>query len=115
MKKDNKKFRIQRRKVIKYNQALICTFSVFMLYALVYSLLMLDCRGISFSTPGKVDANMIKCNNLFPGLLAFFRNNNITICCVLGLIGLIFLILQKIVLNRINALEQKIEQSEEYI
>jgi hypothetical protein len=114
MKKGNKKFRIQRRKVIKYNKAQICTFLIFMLYALVYSLLMLDCRGISFSTPGKINANMIKCNNLFPGLLAFFKNNNITICCVLGSIGLIFLIFQKMALNRINALESK-ELNEEKV
>ncbi len=105
MRRERNKFIIQRTKVRRYNKAIIYTFTVYILYSIFHSLLMLDCRGIDYyNETGKISVEKISCSHLFPGLLAFFRNNNITICCVIGVIGLLFLILQKITLFKINKL-----------
>lgn len=106
MRKDKKQFSSLRRSVIRYNKALICTFALFMLYALVYSVSVLDCKGINFySSTGKITKEMLTCTNMSSGLLAFFKNHNVTICCVFLGVALIFLILQKVALLKINKIE----------
>ena len=77
-----------------------------MLYALVYSVSVLDCKGINFySDGGKVTKDMLKCTNMSSGLLAFLRNNNLIICGIFLLVAIIFLVLQKIALLNINKLD----------
>lgn len=106
MRKEKKQFVSLRRSVIRYNKALICTFALYMLYALVYSVSVLDCKGINFySDGGKVTKDMLKCTNMSSGLLAFLRNNNLIICGIFLLVAIIFLVLQKIALLNINKLD----------
>ncbi len=107
---DNKKnkFMSLRRSVLNYNRVLIYTFAFYILYSLVYSLLILDCSGINFySYSGQVTKEMITCDNFTPGLLVFFRNNNTLICTLFLITAIVFLILQKIQLLKINKLKVK--------
>ncbi len=107
---DNKKnkFMSLRRSVLNYNRALVYTFTLFIFYALVHSLLILDCSGINFySYTGQVTKEMITCDNFTPGFLVFFRNNNTLICILFLITAMVFLILQKIQLLKINKLKVK--------
>ena len=113
MKKEKKQFVALRRRVIRYNKAIVCVLALFMIYALIHSVSILDCSGINYySTTGEVTKEMLKCTNMNSGLLAFFRNHNLTICCIFLLIALILLVLQKIQLLRINRLETSELQEE---
>jgi hypothetical protein len=77
-----------------------------MVYALVYSVSILDCKGIDYyNTTGKVTKDMFTCTNMSTGLLAFFRNNNLIICLILLAVAIVLLVLQKIQLYRINKLD----------
>lgn len=106
MKKEKKEFRALRKSVIRYNKALIGVFVLFMVYALIYSISMLDCSGINYYTfSGEVTSDMLSCTNMSTGLLAFFRNYNLIICSLILLAGLVLLILQKVALYKINLLD----------
>ncbi len=106
MKKEKKEFSSLRRTVIRYNKALKWTFMLYIIYAILYSVSVLDCSGINFYTyTGKVTKGMLKCTNMSTGLLAFMRNNNLIICIFLLVIAIIFLTLQKFTLLSINRLE----------
>ena len=89
-----------------------------MLYCLVHSVSILDCKGIDFYTStGEVTKDMLTCTNMSTGLLAFFINHNILICVLFLIAALIVLVLQKICLYKINQLEvneledEKVEKS----
>ena len=106
MKKEKKYFLSLRRNVIRYNKSLICVFALYMLYALVYSVSILDCKGIDYyNSTAKVTKEMFTCTNMSTGLLAFFRNNNLIICTIFLVVALVLLILQKISLYKINKLD----------
>lgn len=106
MKKENKQFISLRKKVIKYNKALVYVFALFMFYALIHSISILDCTGIDYYFhSGNVSSEMLKCTNMSTGLLAFFRNNNLIIWIIFLIAMLVILILQKIQLLKINQLD----------
>lgn len=107
MKNEKKYFLGLRKNVIRYNKIMMCIFAVFILYALVYSVSMLDCKGVDFYNLGSMEytKSMLTCDNMSSGLLAFFINNHILICCILGIAALVVLVLQKIALVKINTLD----------
>ena len=108
MKNKKNRFMSLRRSVQNYNKALIYTFSLFMLYALIHSLLILDCGGIDFySYSGQVTKEMITCDNFSPGFLVFFRNNHMFICLLFLVVAIVFLVLQKLQLLKINKIGVK--------
>lgn len=107
MRNEKKFFLTQRRNVINYNKILIGIFSLFILYALVYSISMLDCGGVDFYNLESIryTSDMLVCENMSTDLLAFFINNHTLICIILGLAALVVLILQKLALLKINELD----------
>lgn len=106
MRKEKKQFVTLRKTVIRYNKALIFVFALYMLYALIHSVSILDCSGINFySISGKVTKEMLKCTNMSTGLLAFMTNNRILISIIFLVVAAVILILQKITLFKINKLE----------
>ena len=107
MKNEKKYFLGLRRQVINYNKILLCIFAVFILYALVYSISLLDCSGVDFYNLEsiKYTKDMLVCENMSTGLLAFILNNHILICVILGLAAAVVLILQKLALVKINQLD----------
>ena len=106
MKKERKEFYTIRRRVIRYNKILIFIFAMFMLYALLYSVSLLDCKGLDFyHISGQVSESSLTCTNMSTGFLAYVINHNNTICWCFGLLALIVLVLQKVALYRINRLE----------
>ena len=112
MKKERKEFSSLRRKVIKYNKALVLVFALFMVYALIHSVSMLDCSGIDYyNFSGEVTSDMLTCTNLSTGVLAFFTNCKMLICVLFLVAALVFLILQKVALYKINQLD--VEEYEE--
>ena len=117
MRNEKKYFLGLRKSVIRYNKILMCIFALFILYALVYSVSMLDCRGVDFYNLGSMTytKSMLTCDNMSSGLLAFFLNNNILICVILGIAALVVLILQKIALVKINTLDiNELEEEKVY-
>ena len=106
MKKEKKQFVSLRKSVIRYNKALICVFALFMLYALVHSVSILDCSGIDFyNVNGEVTKDMLKCTNMSTGLLAFFTNNKLLIGIIFLIVAAVILVLQKVALYKINKLD----------
>lgn len=107
MKNEKKYFLNQRRNVIRYNKILVCIFALFMLYALVFSVSMLDCNGVDFYDLAnmKYYKEMLVCENMSPGVLTFFLNNHIVICAILGIAAAVVLVLQKLALLKINELD----------
>ena len=106
MRKEKKYFLSLRKKIIRYNKILIFIFALFIFYALIHSVSILDCKGIDFYTAtGEVTKDMLSCTNMSTGLLAFFINNNNLICLLFLLAALVVLVLQKICLYKINSLE----------
>ena len=106
MKNGKEKFLSLRKKVLICNKALIYTFALFMVYALVHSVSILDCNGVDYyNFTGKVTKDMITCDNLSSGLLTIFRNNNLLICLIFLIAAIIFLVIQKIMLLKINKMK----------
>ncbi len=106
MKKEKKEFRSLRRKVLNYNKVLVGVLALFMVYALVYSISMLDCEGVNFYTfSGTVSESQLACTNVPTGLLAFFMNYRYVIALVLLAVALVFLVLQKVCLVKINEMD----------
>ncbi|MBR4671689.1 MAG: hypothetical protein IKO78_00630 [Bacilli bacterium] len=107
MKNEKKYFLGLRRKVINYNKILMCIFGLFILYALVYSVSMLDCTGVDYYNLESINytKDMLVCENMSTGLLAFFINNHILICVILGIAAVVVLVLQKLALLKINQLD----------
>lgn len=106
MRKEKKYFASLRKDVIKYNKALICILVLYIAFSLIYSVSMLDCNGINYySNTGSVSSEMLTCTNMSNGLLAFFINNKIIISVILLLAALVFLVLQKVALYKINKLD----------
>ncbi len=108
MKKEKKEFLKLRKNVIKYNKFLIAVFGLFILYALIYSISILDCSGVDFYNlvcNGDCTKEMFTCTNVSSGLLAFFLNHHMTICIIFLIAALVFLVLQKVNLYKINKLE----------
>lgn len=106
MRKEKKYFASLRKDVIKYNKALICVLVLYIAFSLICSVSILDCNGIDYySFTGSVSSEMLTCTNMSNGLLAFFINNKIIISVILLLAALVFLVLQKIALYKINKLD----------
>ena len=108
MKKEKKEFLSLRRSVIRYNKILVFIFALFIIYALLYSVSVLDCKGLNFydlAYDGGYTKDMITCTNMSSSLFAFFLNNHYTICIILLIAAALVLILQKVALLRINKLE----------
>ena len=102
MKKDKKEFILLREKVKKYNKIIIGILVAFMIYALVHSILILDCNNGFTSLCEKTSYN---CTNFSNDVFKFFRNNYIIISVVLLIAAAVTLILQKIALLKINKLD----------
>ncbi len=106
MKKGKRDFLRIRRRVIRYNKALLLIFGLFILYALLYTVAVLDCSGVDFyNVTGKVTKDMLSCGNMSTSFFAFILNNNMIICYVLGILALIFMVLQKVALYKINRID----------
>lgn len=114
MRNEKKYFLGLRRKVITYNKLLLCIFAVYILYALVYSVSMLDCTGVDFYNLQSIiyTKSMLVCENMSSGLLVFFLNNHMLICIILGIAALVVLILQKLALLKINKLDVNVLEEE---
>ncbi len=107
MRNEKKYFLGLRRKVINYNKILLGIFALFILYALIYSVSMLDCKGVDFYNLESINytKDMLVCDNMSNGLLAFFMNNHVLICIILGIAAAVVLVLQKLALLKINQLD----------
>lgn len=108
--KNEKKYYLNLKKdVLKYNKALVAVFCIFMVYALIYSICMLDCNCAegfqNLACDGNCTAEMFTCTNMPTGLLAFFANYNFIIISIFALIAIIILVLQKLTLLKINKLD----------
>lgn len=106
MKKEKKEFKTLRKRVLFCNKGLIAVLALFMVYALIHSISILDCSGIDFyNSTGKVTSDMLTCTNMSTGLLSFFINYEVIIAIVLLVVALVFLVIQKICLVKINELD----------
>ena len=102
MKKDKKEFILLREKVKKYNKIIIGILVAFMVYALVHSILILDCNN-GFTT--LCEKTSYNCTNFSNDFFKFLRNNYLIISVVLLIGAAVTLILQKLALLKINKLD----------
>ena len=102
MKKDKKEFILLREKVKKYNKIIIGLLIAFILYALVHSILILDCNNGFTSLCEKTAYN---CTNFSNDFYKFLINNYMIISVVLLIAAAVALVLQKIALLKINKLD----------
>ena len=113
MKNDVRRFEKLKRSISYYNRGFISILCLYIVYAVLYSVSMIDCTGIDYyNETGKVTKEMFTCTNVPSDLIVFFRNNNTLILVILFVIGLIILLFQKIALLKINYIETGILKHE---
>lgn len=101
MKKDKKEFVLLREKIKRYNKILIGILVVFMVYALIHSIGILDCdNGFKALGSGTYGA----CTNYSNDFYKFLDNNYMIISIVLLIAAGVVLVLQKLELLKINKL-----------
>ena len=114
MKKEKKDFILLREKIKRYNRIIIGILAVFIAYALIHSVLILDCND-SFRELGV--KTTYSCTNFSNDFYKFFVDNYMIISIILLIVAAIFLVLQKIALLKINQLnvdlldEEKVEKN----
>lgn len=109
MKSDVRRFEKLKRNISYYNRGFISVLCLYIVYAVLYSVSMLDCTGIDYyKETGTVTKDMFTCTNVPSDLIVFFRNNNTIILITLFVIALVLLLLQKIALLKINYIETDI-------
>ena len=101
MKKDKKDFILLREKVKKYNRILIGIFALFIVYALIHSICILDCND-AFVELGATGS--YSCTNMPNDLYKFLYDNYLIIAIVLFIAAAVTLVLQKLALLQINKL-----------
>ncbi len=101
MKKEKKEFVLLREKIKNYNKILIGILSLFILYALVHSVFILDCSS-SFVELG--ESSKYSCTNFPNEIYEFFSNNYMIISIILLIAAGVVLVLQKLALLKINQL-----------
>ena len=102
MKKDKKEFILLREKVKKYNKIIIGLLIAFILYALVHSILILDCNNGFTSL---CDKTAYSCTNFSNDFYKFLSNNYMIISVILLIAAGVVLVLQKLALLKINKLD----------
>lgn len=102
MKKEKKEFVLLREKIKKYNKILIGILAIFIAYALIHSILVLDCND-GFKELGMTSS--YSCTNFSNDVYKFFRNNYMIISVVFLIAAGVTLVLQKIALLKINKLD----------
>ena len=114
MKKEKREFILLREKIKRYNKIIIGILAVFIAYALIHSVLILDCND-SFKELGVKTS--YSCTNFSNDVYKFFVDNYMIIAVILLIAAAIFLVLQKIALLKINKLdvdlldEEKVEKN----
>ena len=109
MKKDDRRFIKLKRSISYYNRGFISILCLYIAYAVIYSVSMIDCTGIDYyKDTSTVTKDMFSCANIPSDLIVFFRNNNTIILITLFVIAFILLLLQKIALLKINYIETDI-------
>lgn len=108
MKKDKKYYLALKENVLRYNKVIIATFTCYIIYVILYILCSFECNITPSFFEKACDANCIRenlvCNSLPKGLATFILENNLIICGIILIILMIFLILQKVDLLKINKL-----------
>lgn len=102
MKKDKKEFLSLRNKIKKYNKILIGLLCIFIVYALIHSITIIDCNE-NFSKLG--NSGVFTCSNVSNDLYTFLNDNYMIISVILLIVAAVVLILQKINLYKINQLD----------
>ena len=114
MKKEKKEFILLREKIKRYNKIIIGILAIFIAYALIHSVLILDCND-GFKELGV--KTTYSCTNFSNDFYKFFVDNYMIISIILLVAAAIFLVLQKIALLKINKLdvdlldEEKVEKN----
>ncbi len=114
MKKDKKDFILLREKIKRYNKIIIGILAVFIAYALIHSVLILDCND-GFRELGVKTS--YSCTNFSNDFYKFFVDNYMIISIIILIAAAVFMILQKIALLKINQLnvdlldEEKVEKN----
>jgi len=109
MKKGKKEFIILRNKIKNYNKILIGILFIFIIYALVHSITIMDCND-NFINLGKDE--IFNCTNVSNDLYTFLNDNYIIISIILLILSIIVLTLQKIELYKINQLDVDLLEDE---
>ena len=102
MKKDKKEFILLREKIKKYNKIIVGLLIAFIVYALIHSILILDCNNGFKSLCEKTTYN---CTNFSNDFFKFLTNNYMIISVVLLIATAVVLIVQKITLLKINKID----------
>lgn len=103
MKKEKKEFVLLREKIKRYNKIIIGILAIFIVYALIHSILILDCND-GFVELG-VASSSYSCTNFSNDFYKILRDNYMIISVVLLIAAAVVLVLQKIALLRINQLD----------
>lgn len=109
MKKEKKDFLILRSKVIKYNKIFIGILVLFIIYALIHSVAILDCND-TFTAIG--EGSVGSCTNVPNDLFKFMNDNYMIISVILLLAAIVVLVLQKIQLYKINQIDINLLEEE---
>lgn len=108
MKKDKKYYLALKENVLSYNKAIITTFICYLIYIVIYILCIFECSISPSFFEKTCDTNCIReslvCNSLPKGLATAILENSLIICGTILIILMIFLILQKVDLLKINKL-----------
>lgn len=109
MKKEKKEFLLLRNRIKNYNKILIGIFSIFIIYALIHSVTILDCND-KFTSLGC--SSTFNCTNVSNDLYTFLNDNYMIISIILLIAAVIVLVLQKIELYKINNLDINLLEDE---
>ena len=102
MKKEKKEFILLREKIKKYNKIILGVLAVFIAYALIHSILILDCND-GFKELGVKTS--YSCTNFSNDFYKFFVDNYMIISIIILIVAAVFMVLQKIALLKINQLD----------
>ena len=109
MKKDKRDFILLREKVKIYNKIIIGILSIFILYALIHSIFILDCNNSFVELGGTTEYS---CTNFSNDLYKLLSNNYMIISVVLLISAAVVLVLQKLALLKINRLNVELLDEE---
>ena len=109
MKNTKKEFLIIRNKIKKYNGILIGVLCIFIFYALIHSITILDCNE-SFTSLGS--SEIVSCTNVSNDFYTFLNDNYMIISVILLIAAIVVLVFQKIELYKINKLNLQLLEEE---
>lgn len=102
MKKEKREFILLRESIKRYNKILIGILAIFIAYALIHSVLILDCND-EFRELGSVTT--YSCTNFSNDFYKFLVDNYMIISVIILIAAAVVLVLQKIALLKINKLD----------